>query len=136
MPLRSILVVDDSDPDLLYTRIVLESAGVAERIVTAGTGMEALDLLRQPGGLDADVILLDINMPEMSGFEFLDVYQQLHESQRARAVVVMLTSSPDPADRARAVRYPCVRGYVVKPIDLPAARRLVEVVVESPARPS
>jgi CheY-like chemotaxis protein len=128
MTLKEILVVDDSDPDLLYATIVLEAAGVAGKVVPFGTGAEALAFLQRPEGHDVDVILLDINMPEMNGFEFLDAYEKLHADQRAHAVVVMLTSSPDPADRARASAYGCVRGYVVKPLDTPSARGLEELI--------
>jgi CheY-like chemotaxis protein len=130
MTLAQVLVVDDSDPDLLYTRIVIESVRLADQVLPFGTGQEALAYLRRPEGHRADLVLLDINMPEMNGFEFLDAYQQLAERQQARAVVVMLTSSPDPTDRARAATYPCVRGYIVKPIDVAAARALLALVGE------
>lgn len=126
--LREVVLVDDSDPDLLFTEVVLQSASVAERILPFGTAAEALEFLQQPQGHQADVVLLDINMPEMNGFEFLDAYEALHQQQRARAVVVMLTSSSDPSDRERASAYSCVKGYLVKPIDAQGARWLLEVV--------
>lgn len=128
MPLKEVLLVDDSEPDLLYTQIVVESASIAEQVVPFDTASAALEFLQRPEGHDADVILLDINMPEMNGFEFLDAYEKLHASQQARAVVVMLTSSPDPKDRARALAYACVKDYIVKPIDREAARGLAELV--------
>jgi CheY-like chemotaxis protein len=129
--LRQALIVDDSDPDLLYAQIVLESAHLAEEVLPFGGGAEALAFLRRPEGHRVDVILLDVNMPEMSGFEFLDAYEQLHRSQRARAVVVMLTSSSDPADRNRAAGYGCVRGYLVKPLDPRAARVLLDRIAST-----
>lgn len=128
MKLNEVLVIDDSDPDLLYTKIILEAAAIAHGVRTFETAIDALAYLKRPEGHHADVILLDINMPEMSGFEFLDAYEELHASQRATAVVVMLTSSPHPADRARALAYGCVKGYVVKPIDVPSAQGLVALV--------
>ncbi len=132
MKLRDILVVDDSDTDLLYTRIILEAAQVAEQVITLGTAQEALDLLQRPEGHRVDVILLDINMPEMDGFAFLRAYDRLHASQQARAVVVMLTSSPDPADRERAMAFGCVKSYVVKPLDANAAAGLTTLVGQAP----
>lgn len=135
MSLRSVLVIDDSDPDLLYTQIMLDAADVAARVITCGSAPEALAHLQRPEGHDVDLILLDINMPEMDGFEFLEVYGELQDSQQARAVVVMLTSSPDPADRARAAGFACVRGYVVKPIDKAVAAGLVDLVREAGSPP-
>ena len=128
MKLKEVLIIDDSDADLLYASVILEGAQVAEQVIPFGTAAEALAFLQRPEGHDADVILLDINMPEMNGFEFLDAYEKLHADHRARAVVIMLTTSPDPVDRARALAYPCVRSYVVKPIDVPAAQSLLGVI--------
>jgi CheY-like chemotaxis protein len=128
MQLNEVLVIDDSDPDLLYTRIMLEAAGIARSVRTFETAIDALAYLKRPEGHQADVILLDINMPEMSGFEFLDAYQALHARQQATAVVVMLTSSPHPADRARALAYGCVKGYVVKPIDVRSAKGVLALL--------
>lgn len=128
MKLKEVLVVDDSDADLLYASIVLEAAAVAERVRSFGTAIDALEFLQQPGGHEADVILLDINMPEMNGFEFLAAYERLHRSQQAHAVVVMLTSSPDPADKERAATFSCVKGYAVKPITKEDARALIDLV--------
>jgi CheY-like chemotaxis protein len=130
MSLREILVVDDSDADLLYTRLLLEAAAVAQVVSTFETGMSALEYMQRPAGHHVDVILLDINMPEMSGFEFLEAYQQLPPLQQAQAVVVMLTNSPDPADRARAFSYPCVKHYVVKPLDIQSARHLATFLAD------
>jgi CheY-like chemotaxis protein len=128
MMLKQVLVIDDSDPDLLYAKIVLESAAIAEQVLPFETAVEALEFLCRPGGHDADLILLDINMPEMNGFDFLDRYERLHADHQAQAVVVMLTSSPDPRDRARAMAYRCVKGYVVKPLDSQDAKGLTDLV--------
>lgn len=128
MKLREVLVIDDSDPDLLYTEVMLEAAGVAERIRPVGTGQEALAYLSRPQGHEVDVILLDINMPEMNGYAFLEAYEALHDSQQAHAVVVMLTSSPDALDREQAFRFPSVRSFIIKPIRRHHALSLLDLV--------
>lgn len=121
--LKRILLIDDSEPDLLFTRIVLERARVAQEILTFESAREALGWLREPGSNGADLILLDINMPGMNGFEFLGAYEQGHLEPRAPAVV-MLTSSADPADRRRAESFASVCGYVTKPLDTGQATAL------------
>lgn len=132
MKFRSVLVIDDSDADLLYTQVVLQGAQLAQEVITLGTAQEALAYLQRPAGHLVDLILLDINMPEMDGFAFLHAYERLHKDQQAGAVVVMLTSSPDPVDRERALAFGCVKGYVVKPIDLNAARGLGDLARRMP----
>lgn len=121
--LKRILLIDDSEPDLLFTRIVLERARVAQEILSFESAREALGWLREPGSKGADLILLDINMPGMNGFEFLGAYEREHLEPRAPAVV-MLTSSADPGDRRRAESFASVCGYVTKPLDTAEATAL------------
>lgn len=116
-----VVVIDDSDTDLLYARIVLERTGLVGPLRAFDSARDALYYLCSPAGADVNLVLLDINMPGMDGFEFLDAYEQ----QAASPVrVVMLTSSPDPADRLRAQSHACVAGYFTKPLDLASARAL------------
>lgn len=115
-----VLLVDDSEADLLYTRIVLERSGRGWSVTSFESAREALDYLGQAAPPPVNLILLDINMPGMNGFEFLQAYSHLCGTLGAAlacAAVVMLTSSPDPDDRSRALAYPCVRDYLLKPID-------------------
>lgn len=122
-----VMLIDDSESDLLYTRIILQRAAVPYEVQAFESAREALAALKD-GSAPVDLILLDINMPGMNGFEFLEAYQALRGDQQADAVVVMLTSSPDAADRDRALAFDCVKGYVTKPIDRASADSLVELL--------
>lgn len=123
--LNTVVVVDDSDVDLLFTRIMLERSGAITRLLTFESAPAALDFLAGPEGRAVDLILLDIHMPSMNGFEFLRCHEHDCAARGQTPVpVVMLSSSPDPADRARAAQHRCVRDYLVKPLDAEAARAL------------
>ncbi len=122
--MKTVMLIDDSEADLLFSRIIVSRSGLCDEVLEFESASAALAHLRTPVGRDVDMILLDINMPGMDGFQFLDAYRALADAQQARAAVVMLTSSPDPQDRSRAEAYGCVRGYVVKPISVASARGL------------
>ncbi len=119
------MVVDDSDADLLFARIVLERAEAGFEVLPFDTARDALARLQDASAEPVDVVLLDINMPGMNGFDFLDAFERLPPERRHSAVVVMLTSSPDPGDRERALAHRCVRGYITKPMSRQAAADLL-----------
>lgn len=73
------------------------------------------------------LVLLDINMPEMNGFEFLQAYQSLVNQGLASAPVVMLTSSSADSDRQVVADFSCVKGYLVKPLTRLAAFQLPQI---------
>lgn len=119
--LQRVMLIDDSESDLLFGRIMLERSGVVGEVLAAESGAEALRRLAEPEGESVDLVLLDINMPGMDGFAFLDRWCR---GDGRSPAVVMLTSSPDPGDRVRAAAFPCVRGYLIKPLDRAAVVEL------------
>jgi CheY-like chemotaxis protein len=122
--MKTVMLIDDSEADLLFSRLIVDRSGVCDEVLEFETAPRALDHLQTPAGCGVDLILLDINMPGMDGFQFLEAMQALAPSASPQPAVVMLTSSPDPRDRLRAEEFACVRGYLVKPISLGAARQL------------
>jgi CheY-like chemotaxis protein len=125
---RRIMLIDDYESDLLFTRLMLERCDQQYEVVEYDSAQEALQYLQSHPGHGISVILLDINMPGMNGFEFLQAYEMLAATKQAEAVVVMLTSSPDPRDRARAESFGSVRGYITKPIDKATASGLIKLI--------
>lgn len=123
-----VLMIDDNENDLLFTRIALQRCGVDYEIRGVERAQEALNLLATDPAHGIDLILLDINMPVMDGFGFLRAFEALPAEQRGHIVVVMLSSSSDPVDRARAAGHACVRGFLNKPLDKAAAANLIHMV--------
>ncbi|MEW6420484.1 MAG: response regulator [Deinococcota bacterium] len=113
-----ILLVEDSEPDILLTEEAFAAAGVTNRLHLARDGVEALDFLRQVGEYaDAprpDVILLDINMPRMNGMEVLAELKR--DPQLMTIPVIVLTTSQADEDILRSYQAHAA-SYVVKPID-------------------
>ncbi|ACY15509.1 response regulator [Haliangium ochraceum] len=128
-----LLIVDDSEFDADIAQRVLRRTGRFKRVAIASNGREALALIDEctgaqgPAQIPPQVILLDINMPLMNGFDFLERYQDRDAAQgEPSVVVVMLTSSSYEEDRERAMAKPCVRDYFVKPLTTQRAIDLAE----------
>ena len=133
-----LLVDDDYTVNFLNTKL-LRHLDPAVEVLTALNGREALDLLRthcQPRTPSCPaLVLLDVKMPVMDGFEFLEAYQQLPAAQWEGVVVVMLTSSASPRDIARLQGLP-VAGFLSKPLtEAKVAQVVADHFSPSPATP-
>lgn len=128
-PLSCILLVDDDDNDNFFHKRTLEKIEIAERVEVAYTGEEALQYLQssatKPDKKHPNIIFLDINMPVMNGWEFLNEYERLPETTRANTLVIMLTTSLNPSDRQLAEQNPLVNGFINKPLEEEHIRKIV-----------
>jgi len=114
--LGCILLVDDDHEDNFYHKIVIERMEIADQIAVALNGIEALDYLQKENRVIPELIFLDINMPKMNGWEFLDQYKHLDKEKKSRIVIMMLSTSANPADLKRAREIEEVTGYQTKPL--------------------
>jgi CheY-like chemotaxis protein len=118
--LNCVLLVDDDEPTNFLNKMILEDVNCAETIEVAESGQSALSYLENASedGSPAspDLILLDINMPAMNGWEFLEQYSSLDRQRKANVVIVMLTTSLNPDDRSKASKIPDVSGFETKPL--------------------
>ncbi len=130
-PLNCILLVDDDEPTNFLNKMTLEQTGCTRHISVAQSGQEALDYLRGCG-TDAgkqprpDLIFLDINMPAMDGWEFIDRYRSLPSAQKADIVLIMLTTSLNPDDELKTRTIPEVAGFENKPLSQMRLEQLLQ----------
>jgi CheY-like chemotaxis protein len=117
--IHNLLLIDDSDVDNYVTEQLLKRTKIAEHLTIKLSADEALKYLH---GLTKnnlsfpEIILLDINMPEMNGFEFLQHFSHFPRPAIASSCIIMLTSSNDPEDMKRAKDSEFVMDYFVKPL--------------------
>ncbi|MFK8004619.1 MAG: response regulator [Polyangiales bacterium] len=103
--LNEILLIDDNEADNFYHNRVISRLGCAEHVVVKTDGQQALDYLTTKSGgsfPQPAIVFLDINMPVMNGWEFLEAYKELGPDQGGQLVVIMLTTSLNPNDRKAA----------------------------------
>jgi CheY-like chemotaxis protein len=114
-PIQTLMLIDDNEADTFLCRLMIEEAGLADNLLVFNLAEDALAYLRaNPGPIDA--ILLDIRMPRMSGFEFIEAALAEFGSTFAKAVIVMLTTSLDMNDKMRAEQFGVIKGYFEKPL--------------------
>jgi CheY-like chemotaxis protein len=128
--LNCILLIDDDEPTNFLNKMILEGVGCAETIEVADSGKGALEYLENAcngnGVSSPDLIFLDINMPAMNGWEFLDHYSNLEKEHKANVVIVMLTTSLNPDDRAKADKISDVSGFETKPLTAEKLRAILK----------
>ncbi len=119
---HTVMLIDDSEIDNLINQKMIEASVVAEHIYLHSSAKSAIEFLRNMQGLDLaekvlpDVIFLDIDMPLMDGFQFLDEFDKLNSMVKKKCRIVVLTSSINPQDVVRCKKYDSVKQFKNKPL--------------------
>jgi two-component system, NarL family, nitrate/nitrite response regulator NarL len=112
------VLIDDSDIDLFIQRRFLEVYNFSEELRQYKSAEEALKWLQKLNGHEPppDVIFLDLNMPDVDGFSFLNNFRSLPEKIRDKSKIVVLTSSNSAKDREHAFKFSNVVQFLTKPL--------------------
>ncbi|WP_448528090.1 response regulator [Raineya sp.] len=123
-PYKAIMLIDDNEIDNLINQKIIEAANICDYIFTHTGGKSAIEFLRNiekiapitgNQGLP-ELIFLDIDMPLMDGFQFLDEFETLSPTTKEYCKIVMLTSSINPQDMSKSKKYQYVKKYLNKPL--------------------
>ncbi|MFK7785726.1 MAG: response regulator [Crocinitomicaceae bacterium] len=127
MKLKHLLLVDDDPTTNFFNQHLIGKMNIFSEIHVAENGQMALERIEQlqKRGEAPDMILLDINMPIMNGFEFLDHYQKLNDQVKSSVVVCMLTTSLAKEDLERSKEYNVLSDYIDKPLYEAKMRELI-----------
>ena len=112
-------IIDD-DPIFIYgTKRIMKEINFCEEIIVYNNGKEALEGISKISSLGhkiPEVIFLDLNMPVMNGWEFLDQITKLPSNNLEKTFIYIISSSVDPRDLEKVKNYKVVNNYILKPI--------------------
>ncbi len=126
----TILLVDDDETTNFLNQRLLDRLNACDQVFVAGNGEQALEILARSTGpfssTNPVLVLLDLNMPVMDGFEFLEAFQALPAVQQEGVVVVVLTSSLSSQDLNRVDNLP-IAGFLSKPLNQEKVDALLDI---------
>lgn len=126
---KSVMLVDDNEIDNIINEKIIEANSFADEILVFQTGQDALEYLSSNQGDRTklpEIVFLDINMPIMDGFQFLEDFEKFSENVLDKCKIIMLSSSISPKDIDRAASSKYVKKYLNKPLN---ARYLEAITV-------
>ena len=122
------MLVDNDPDDNFYSDWIIKRGDFANKVIAKESGKEALAYLREKKNSDKlhpDVIFLDINMPGMDGWGFIKEYEQIN-SKQSRSIVILLTTSNDPDEKAKAKTINSISEYRTKPLTKEMMHEIIE----------
>jgi CheY-like chemotaxis protein len=120
MKVKHVLLIDDNEIDNYISELIISDCQFADKISKSNSAVEALEYLETVKGNAEefpDLIFLDIRMPVMDFFGFLEEFKKFPEASLQQCNVIMLSSSNDPNDIEKALQYPVVKKFLTKPLE-------------------
>lgn len=130
------MLVDDDEATNFLHKMVLKKSGICDEIHTALNGKEALDYVLAKGKYESrtkpNIIFLDINMPVMDGWEFIESFKSLDDNIKKDIMIAMLTTSFNPDDRIKAEAIPEITIIRNKPLSYDAIAEIEKIYTDLP----
>ncbi len=115
--LRSILLIDDDEATNNLNKYLFSSMNLCDKIDIVGNGKEGMDFINRCTEEEIpELVLLDVNMPLMNGFEFLEEYANIKKTKTNKITLLMLTTSQNSTDVEQSRAYKMLSGYIGKPL--------------------
>ncbi|MBO9699139.1 MAG: response regulator [Sporocytophaga sp.] len=115
--LESVMIIDDNEMDNLLNKIILEKYNYSQNIQLYNSPTVAIKDLTE-GKITPDAIFVDINMPEMTGFEFVEAFEKIERPELLKSKLFIISSSDDKQDIRKAFSFKSVSKYLTKPLDI------------------
>ncbi|MBS1741042.1 MAG: response regulator [Bacteroidetes bacterium] len=123
------IVIDDSKLDCFIAEKVIQNTGRSESVRSFAGASEALEYMKALPPDRKTVILVDIQMPLMNGFEFLDAFKNnIPVEKQSNFIINLLSSSINESDQNRAKAYPFVNQFLNKPLSKGALENMISAI--------
>ena len=118
MNILKILIIDDDPISIFLTKKVIEKADIKADVLPYDNAASALSFLKKLNDINKipDIIFLDLNMPIMNGWEFIEHFSKLDDEIKTKVTLFILSASDNHNDIAKAANYPFIKKYISKPI--------------------
>lgn len=126
--MKRVFLIDDDEVFVFLTKKVIERSGVDVELTVFSNGQEAMEHIKSIAAEASklpDVILLDLNMPVMDGWDFLSTYQEVELAKFIALYIVTSSISPYEVERAKHIKE--VKEFIVKPI---AKEKFIEIIAQ------
>lgn len=129
MKLHRILLIDDDEQNNFAMRHFLKNYILEEDLTIQTNGWEAIEFLERVKQRKEDapqLIIVDLKMPDMDGFEFLGYYKKNFHKELSKSKLIVVTSSGRQKDKAKALEYECVTDFLTKPLTDPDMLKIID----------
>ncbi len=130
-PYPHFIIIDDSQLDCFIGEKIIQNTGTFSSVKSYIQATEAYEVIKNsdPDSKDAiTVIILDIQMPVMNGFQFVEAFEQLPENIKSNYAIFMFSSSINENDKNRLENHPCILKFYSKPISKDIVANIVAAV--------
>jgi CheY-like chemotaxis protein len=128
-PKLNLLVIDDDDINIFIIKKIVEKTGLAIEMIARNNGQQAIDYLKETISQNKPLprlVLIDINMPVMNGWEFIEAYEELNIEQKVDMYI--LSSSVYENDIEKTKGYKAVKGFISKPLSMERLTELIKAI--------
>jgi len=123
----AVMVIDDSPLERFLAETIIKNSQFGEEVISFNSAVEGLaylESLESDPERFPDVLFVDIQMPLMNGFQFLDKFMEFPDAIKHKCKIVMYSSTLDDKDYIRMRRYPVIRKFLTKPLSEEMLRRI------------
>jgi response regulator RpfG family c-di-GMP phosphodiesterase len=124
----SFLIIDDSYIDRIVASAMIKTVFTENTISETGGATEGLQFLQEKKHITPLIILLDVKMPQVDGFGFLDQFEHANEIDKSEITIFMLSSTIDPDDIRKAEKNPFVKKLLSKPLSIQQLKHNIDLL--------